>query len=95
MDSHLRDIYIPSFCSLIFDNKTNLNLLLKDNSPQPIIKVLKKEIMGRPSLTRKTSTSSLVSFAVISPEYNSPNYETQRLSLEMRFPEVYWECLCN
>jgi len=42
MDSYLRDIYIPTFCSLIFDNKVNLNLLLKDNSPQPIIKILKK-----------------------------------------------------
>ncbi len=42
MDSYLRDVYIPTFCCVIFDNKTNLNLLLKDNSPQPIIKALKK-----------------------------------------------------
>jgi hypothetical protein len=42
MDSYLKDVYIPTFCCLINNNKPNLNLFLKDNSPQPIIKVLKK-----------------------------------------------------
>ena len=42
MDSNLRDVYIPTFCCLILDNKINLNLFLKDNSPQPIFKMLKK-----------------------------------------------------
>lgn len=42
MDSYLRDVHIPTFCCLINDNKINLSLFLKDNSPQPIIKALKK-----------------------------------------------------
>lgn len=42
MDAYLRDVYIPTFCCLINDNKANLSLLLKDNSPQPLIKSLKK-----------------------------------------------------
>jgi len=41
-------------------------------------------------MTRKASTSSLVSYAIVSHEYNSPNYEIQRLALEMRFPVIYW-----
>ncbi len=42
MDSYLKDVSIPTFCCLINNNKVNLNLFLKDNSPQPIIKMLKK-----------------------------------------------------
>ena len=73
MDSYLREVYIPTFCCLIYDNKSNLNLFLKDNSPQPIIKALKKE-MSAHLITRKASTSSLVSMAHISCEYTSANY---------------------
>jgi hypothetical protein len=94
MDAGLRDICIPTFCCLIHQSKTNLNVLLRDNSPHQIIKTLRKEMQSKPSLTRKNSTSSLISCAVVSYEYNSLNYEVQRLSLEMRFPEVYWEALC-
>ena len=65
MDSYLKDIYIPTFCCLINENKPNLNLFLKDNSPQPLIKALKKE-MSAHVITRKASTSSLVSMAHIS-----------------------------
>ena len=64
MDSNLRNVYIPTFCCLILDNKVNLNLFLKDNSPQPIIKSLKKEISSKPSLTKKSSCSSLMSLAI-------------------------------
>ena len=94
MDSYLRDVHIPTFSSLINDNKTNLNLFLKDNSPQPIIKALKKELSTRLAITRKGSTSSLVSMAHISGEYTSANWETDRMSMELRFPMIYWEGLC-
>lgn len=42
MDMHLKQIITPTVCCLIFQNKANLNCLLKDNCPQPIIKFLKK-----------------------------------------------------
>ena len=74
MDGYLRDVHIPTFCCLINDNKSNLNLFLKDNSPQPIIKALKKELASHPSLSRKASTSSLISMAHISTEYSTINY---------------------
>lgn len=73
MDSYLREVYIPTFCCLINDNKSNLSLFLKDNSPQPLIKALKKE-MSAHLITRKASTSSLVSMAHIPCEYTSANY---------------------
>ena len=66
MDSYLREVYIPSFCCLINNNKTNLNLFLKDNSPQPIIKLLKKELATHYSITKKSSTTSLMSMPHIS-----------------------------
>lgn len=66
MDSYLREVHIPTFCCLIHQNKTHLNLFLKDNSPQPIIKALKKELGSHSSITRKASTTSLVSMAHIS-----------------------------
>lgn len=74
MDGYLRDVHIPTFCCLIHDNKTHLNLFLKDNSPQLIIKALKKEIACHSSISRKASTTSLVSMAHISAEYSSVNY---------------------
>ena len=74
MDSYLRDVHIPTFCCLINDNKINLSLFLKDNSPQPIIKAIKKQLSTRLAITRKGSTSSLVSMAHISGEYTSANW---------------------
>jgi len=90
MDSYLREVYIPTFCCLINDNKTNLNLFLKDNSPQPIIKLLKKEMATHYSMTKKASTTSLMSMTHVSHEYSTVTYETDRLALELRFPMVYW-----
>lgn len=90
MDGYLRDVHIPTFCCLIHENKTHLNLFLKDNSPQPIIKALKKEISSRTSISRKASTTSLVSMAHISAEYSSVNYEADRMAMELRFPLTYW-----
>ena len=95
MDGYLRDVHIPTFCCLIYDNKSNLSLFLKDNSPQPIIKALRKEMTAHPSLSRKGSTSSLVSMAHIPAEYTSANYETDRMGMELRFPVIYWESLCG
>ena len=73
MDGYLREVHIPTFCCLIHDNKANLSLFLKDNSPQPLIKALRKEINCHSSLSRKASTSSLVSIPHVSAEY-SGNY---------------------
>lgn len=42
MDGFLREVHIPTFCCLINNSKSSLSLFLKDNSPQPIIKALKK-----------------------------------------------------
>ena len=95
MDSRLREVSIPTFCSLIYENKVNQNYLLKDNSPQQIVKYLKKEIQGANNLGRKNSIFSLTSYAVMSSEYNVATYEAQRLSLEMRFPQRYWDALCS
>lgn len=81
MDSYLRDVYIPTFCCLIHDNKTHLNLFLKDNSPQPIIKALKKELSAHSSISRKASTTSLVSMAHKPIEYTSINYEADRMAM--------------
>jgi hypothetical protein len=66
MDSYLREVYIPTFCCLINDNKANLNLFLRDNSPQPIIKMLKKEMASHYSMNKKASTTSLMSMTHIS-----------------------------
>jgi hypothetical protein len=90
MDSYLREVYIPTFCCLINENKANLNLFLKDNSPQPIIKLLKKEMASHNSMTKKSSTTSLMSMTHVSHEYSSVSYESDRLALEIRFPLVYW-----
>ena len=95
MDSNLREVHIPTFCCLIHDNKAHLNLFLKDNSPQPIIKAIKKELGCHSSITRKASTTSLVSMAHISAEYSSGNYEADRMALELRFPVIFWESLCS
>ena len=42
MDASLREVYIPSYCCLIHDSKSNLNLFLRDNSPQPLLKALRR-----------------------------------------------------
>jgi hypothetical protein len=63
MDPNLREIITPTICCLIYENKTTLNFLMKDNSPLQIIKYLRKEIQTRPSLQRKNSTASLMSLA--------------------------------
>lgn len=44
MDPNLRDIITPTLCCLIYENKTTLNFLMKDNSPLQIIKYLRREI---------------------------------------------------
>lgn len=90
MDAHLRDIVIPTICSLVYQNKTALTCLLKDNSPQQIVKYLKKEIQAQPALSRKASTTSLVSHAMLYSEHNNASYEAQKLSLQMRFPRSCW-----
>jgi hypothetical protein len=81
MDSYLREVYIPTFCCLINENKANLNLFLKDNSPQPIIKLLKKEMASHSSMSKKSSTASLMSMTHISQEYSMVSYESDRLAL--------------
>ena len=50
---------------------------------------------ARNSMTKKSSTTSLMSMAHISQEYSSASYESDRLALEIRFPLIYWDSLCN
>ena len=46
MDNYLRDIITPTLCSLLHNNIINLNFYIKENSPLPIIKYVKKFIQN-------------------------------------------------
>ena len=94
MDPNLREIITPTICCLIYENKTTLNFLMKDNSPLQIIKYIRKEIQTRPSLQRKNSTASLMSLAPNPIESGSFSYELHRNQLSLRFPYVFWEEMC-
>jgi hypothetical protein len=47
MEPTLRNILIPTFCCLINDNKENFKQTFKENSVQPILQYIDKEICNR------------------------------------------------
>lgn len=75
MEPALRNIIIPTYCCLIHDNPTNFKLTFAENSVQPILQFIEKEIsycnernseislggknVHSRTLSRKTSVSSI------------------------------------